>query len=567
MSKVNSKAISAAMAINVANAKAAQHMPIATPQAVASSSAANNHMSVIRLSVHQVRAYEGNPRTVDNDEALNIKESIRAAGLNQRLTITKRPNQDFHILSNGGRTRLTALQQLAQENPQKFEMQDFMLEPYISEERLLAAHMIENHVRSKNMVLWDTAVGFLNLKALLATELGRDPSSNEFEKRLKENGLTANSDQLQRYEFVCQRYAALNERCRAQLNFRGVKDVLQPALNLLQTFWVKHPEKNEIGFKDAYLNAVTLYVPPESKDTKFSAHDLQQHINRHFAQLLSYELGQMEQMLAVIKGDANIQITDLLLPALSLAQQENLTNVGEDIGSAQESSTGVGGNTTNARIAEQGLQHLAGVMTGGRQTGSTLRVAQSSELLPPRSASNNVVPGAASSAQQTDELPGLSELEVATESFQQAVMVLAQEAGVYSYMRFTATSLPYGFYLEVPEDDKQVGDQPDDIAVQAWWYLNCVSGVFLEIDGNPDCLPTESILRQSYSEYATGGRVELWQQIVNQQLGGAVQIDAASMLGVITGGYTFRELALEVLDALYVLNSYLLANQQQGEGA
>ncbi|MDI9334989.1 MAG: hypothetical protein QM533_11510 [Cytophagales bacterium] len=579
--KLRSDDMLKAMEINVANAVAAQSQVVATPQTVAVNSVASNHMSVIRLSVHQVKAFEGNPRTVDNEEAQNIEDSIRAAGLNQRLTVTKRPNDEFHILSNGGRTRLTALQKLAKEDPQKFAIQDFMLEPYVSEEKLLAAHMIENHVRSKNMVLWDTAVGFLKLRDLLVKELGRDASSSEFEKRLKENGLTANSDQLQRYEFVCQRYASLHEACRAQLNFRGIKDVLQPNLNLLQILWVKHPEKNVIGFKDAYQQAVALYMPPEADKSKFSAQDLQQHINRHFAQILGYDVGQMEQMLAMVKSDANIQLADLLTPA----SQDNYLDDGattalplpNESQTAQGASGGQYGVTTttqnqaratsatNEQIAQQGLEHLTNSFAGGRTGGSTLRVAQTSDLLPPRSA-------ASSSASEQDgaphpittDLPGLSEADAAQDSFQQAVMMLAQEAGVYNCIRFTETSLPYGFYLEVPADGRQIGDQPDDIAVQAWWFLNCVSGVLSEIDANPDCLPVDSLLRQSYSAYATGDDGTSWQQIVEQQLGGAMQTDALSMLGVITGGYALRELALRVVDAMFMLNSYHLAAQAQG---
>jgi hypothetical protein len=44
-----------------------------------------------------------------------------------------------------------------------------------------------------------------------------------------------------------------------------------------------------------------------------------------------------------------------------------------------------------------------------------------------------------------------------------------------------------------------------------------------------------------------------------------MQIDALSMIAVVTGAYALRELALRVLDALYVLNSYHIAAQGSGE--
>jgi hypothetical protein len=65
-----------------------------------------NGMAVIRLRVADVEPYEDNPRQTLNPQFDEIKDSIRARGLDQRLIVTKRPGVQRYILAKGGKTRL-----------------------------------------------------------------------------------------------------------------------------------------------------------------------------------------------------------------------------------------------------------------------------------------------------------------------------------------------------------------------------------------------------------------------------------------------------------------------------
>ena len=61
------------------------------------------------LTLDDIRVYEKNPRTGANPNYHSIKESIRDVGLKQPLIVTRRPGEDFYVLSHGGGTRLKEL--------------------------------------------------------------------------------------------------------------------------------------------------------------------------------------------------------------------------------------------------------------------------------------------------------------------------------------------------------------------------------------------------------------------------------------------------------------------------
>lgn len=572
--KVTAQQIKNAMLAQTEQAKQAQQRPQVTPQEVAINAVFNNQVSVIRLSVQVVRPFEGNPRTVDNEEANAIKESIRSSGLNQKLTVTRRPGQDFYILASGGRTRLHALQELASEDSARFEQQDFLLEPYESEEKLLAAHMIENHVRSKNMVLWDTAQGFMKLLEEHTRQIKYEPSASEFVKHLNELGLVANERQIQRYQFVCEHFAGLDEGCRAQLGTNAIRDLLQPSVNVLKTIWNKHPDHSDSTFKEAYLQAVALYLPPADEaqpvspaDTdeaanrfKFNPADLQRHINQHFAQLLGYELAHFEQMLDVVKADKKglITLDELIQPPPPLPTKDEDSN--SPGAAANQIPAPTGELSEQDRIAAEGLERLRQRLSQGG--GSSLKVAQTHELTPTRPGGQDFDGEANANSNAhlggtTQDLVGLTEEEAAREEFRSLVMELATEAGINKYVVWDVLT-PYQFYVEVPPSDQTIGNNADDVAVQCWWFLNSIANIFSELDLNPDCLNEQSRLRMAYCAYAQGEDETLWREVVANQLGGAVQTDAAFALDVMTGEFQLRTPAFRLIQSLFLINTYAI---------
>src|ERR1700751_4577138 len=54
-------------------------------------------VSTIRLKVTDVAVYERNPRQATHERIAELKESIRVNGIEQIVTVTRRPNQKQYV--------------------------------------------------------------------------------------------------------------------------------------------------------------------------------------------------------------------------------------------------------------------------------------------------------------------------------------------------------------------------------------------------------------------------------------------------------------------------------------
>jgi hypothetical protein len=70
------------------------------------------HDCQIELSVEDIHPYEHNPRRANNTKFNEIKASIRASGLRNPFTVTRRPGESHFVVEAGGNTRLLAIRQL-----------------------------------------------------------------------------------------------------------------------------------------------------------------------------------------------------------------------------------------------------------------------------------------------------------------------------------------------------------------------------------------------------------------------------------------------------------------------
>lgn len=67
------------------------------------------------VEVDEIDVYDHNPRQLANDRYEEIKASIRASGMEQTLTITRRPGAPRYMIAAGGNTRLQAVKALWRE--------------------------------------------------------------------------------------------------------------------------------------------------------------------------------------------------------------------------------------------------------------------------------------------------------------------------------------------------------------------------------------------------------------------------------------------------------------------
>lgn len=156
------------------------------------------------LTLKQVKPYDRNPRRERNPLFDDIKDSIRnQGGLNNPLTVTRRPGEEIYMVESGGNTRLQILYELFQETGQEtFNQIHVLYRPWKSETHVLTAHLIENEKRGE-MLFIDKALGIRELKELFEAEDHSEPYSiRKLADRLKTVGYSINLDLLSRMNYT-----------------------------------------------------------------------------------------------------------------------------------------------------------------------------------------------------------------------------------------------------------------------------------------------------------------------------------------------------------------------------
>lgn len=178
----------------------------------------------ITLDIFKIEVSRFNPRTSRAEDYDSHKESIKQAGLLQRLTVTKLPDVEYYEIYSGGNTRLTILKELyeeyqAQGEPDKaneIRYQQCTYTKYINNLDILVKHMAENEERS-NMTFIDKARAVFQIKAMYLEQEGLEKiSSRKLVEQINAIG-----------------WKKVNQQSVTELNFAYEKlnDVIPLALN------------------------------------------------------------------------------------------------------------------------------------------------------------------------------------------------------------------------------------------------------------------------------------------------------------------------------------------------
>jgi len=564
--------------------------------------------AIIRLKVADVGIYERNPRTVPNAKRQEILESILARGLDQQLTVTKRPGTDRYVLAKGGNTRLSILQELALTYPERFAQQDFNLVEYVAESDVLIGHMVENLSRS-DMSFWDTAHSFLELRGMRSQELGRDLSASSFAKDLHSRGLKLDRNLLQEYEFLVSRLSPLgaaghnlgrNDILRTlRPQFTAIDDVrsklqitVQPDLNRAYAQWVT--EFAQIASDPHEFNDPDEDSSGSDEEQAEGAHPqriaaspapaLESHIHACAAQWLGLEPAELAILLQAVMSDRSIS-GEALLAALSepvTTGETGTGQVGDSTPFLATSSGETGGSgetdTDDRDVWTRHNNPMPGPETAdrpisipGRQANvpdALKGITTAPEHLLTRGGGPGQTPSTSTSTSPSTEtgqqggqaqLPGTSSLEHARAALSDALMGMADFASVGACV-VGCDQLPYGFYVETPA--VPVGASPNDFAVQTWWFLATISGQlspqwFVAV---PDSGPTGFMARAN-DEVG-------WIEFVRTHLGGEFQDHGFYVLELLSDtSNPVADYARDVLKALAAVRQMALdAAQVSAQG-
>ena len=515
-------------------------------------------ISVIRLKVKDVAFFEKNPRLQVNPLYEEIRNSIEERDLDQPLQVTKRPGDSFYTLAKGGKTRLLALQELAQGNPTKWESHDFLEVPYVSEAELLTAHLVENLQRS-DMTFWDTAVGIVSMRDALAQEAGRVPSQRDFASALKSRGLEIAQTTLIDYIFAVAHFEGLGEM-KQQLVRDHVRITLRPGHSALAAVWTLHAGRTEDEFDRQYQEWVSNYP------LTHGAYDpgvLQTHVHGLAGQTLGYSDASLSAMLQALKVRPQSTLPELLAPPLS-TNEDQQAETADDGESPSPPDLSNAPSPTDSE-GDAGLQNLTQTLSSRPGAGrDTLRVASGLVPNPPK---NTQAPGEEETFPQGHspsqfDLTGMGELDVAFESLQAALEQFADVAGIGPLVQ--SSGLRYRFYVELPEPGV-IGTGKEDLAVQAWWFLANLSGQLLIEEGVLELTEGAHLALPDTGEQGyrfAASNEDVWPTAVVERLGGVTLLEFTLAHDVLTDpSHPLRDAAFSLLSAC---REYAVASKESG---
>lgn len=142
----------------------------------------------VRVTIDQLVPYAENPRTTQNPNYDDIKESIRNRGLDHAPNITRKNSADPYMIKDGGNTRLAILKELWEETSDtRFYTLDCMFHPWTNDLDILVGHMVENEARG-SMLFIERAIAANNIKQKIEAEENTSLSVRELSKRITELG-------------------------------------------------------------------------------------------------------------------------------------------------------------------------------------------------------------------------------------------------------------------------------------------------------------------------------------------------------------------------------------------
>lgn len=416
------------------------------------------------------------------------------------------------MLARGGKTRLKALQELAQEDPQKWGKLDFHEVPWVSESEILAAHLVENTGREA-MCFWDLAVGIATLRDQIAKEQGKPVSSRALPEMLAARGLEVGKKIVWAADFALEYLGALGS-WKPELGIKHIETIIRPRFTSLQDLWLLMWPGDDDGFKSLIDQAVAECVARQPEystealvnaavSTVATAMDV--HSEGMYQALHSHQassIRSLDEFRAIAKQPLD-QTGNGALPSMQNSVEDDPLpwDSGTENGTSTRIQTGIGhqpasvdGPTPKPVLSDAARQNLNRLMGSGSARATDVpgipgvSIARGLTPRAPKSSGDGGADGSVHGGPLTQAELALLEKEgdkgLARKILWSELMDFGDVAGIAHLIHESVSPhMPYGFYVELPEPG-HLGASTEDIAVQAWWFLAAVSS-----QGNGHVLP------------------------------------------------------------------------------
>ena len=291
---------------NVSNIRARLQMPAAS---ASSNPALDQPAEVVEpvpklLTLDQLRPYDRNPRHTPNAKYAELKASIRALGLIQQLTVTRRPSDPagLYMVEGGGNTRLAILRELyADTGELRFYRLHVLVVPWVSEIHIYAKHLAENEEEHRAPLLMiDKAMALVELRELIEADTKQALSQRAFIERLNGLGLEPISRrQYDRLEYIRTLVDHLPLALRAGDGLGGREiDALQALEKLTREVLAEEDKERKTDFEGIWSAALREY----DDEWGFDLPNFEATLTVRLAAALGVHVGDYEAMLESVQS-------------------------------------------------------------------------------------------------------------------------------------------------------------------------------------------------------------------------------------------------------------------------
>lgn len=257
------------------------------------------------LALREVKPYDRNPRRERNPLFDEIKDSVRAQkGLNNPLTVTRRPGEEIYMVESGGNTRLQILNELFKETGDEvFNQLHVLYRPWQSETHVLAAHLIENDKRG-DMLFIDKALAIRELKTLFETETGEQYSIRRLMDRLRDEGYAIDPNLLSRMNYAIDVLLPLiPEALRAGIGRPQIARI-RKIEKAFHHYWTQISNQDASVFDELFQDCLVENNRPE-----WDADALRQTLEERITELLDIPIRAMRLDIDALLRGREIEIT------------------------------------------------------------------------------------------------------------------------------------------------------------------------------------------------------------------------------------------------------------------
>ena len=234
------------------------------PSATIPTPSHQNTAATLQLPVSDIRAYDRNPRSAENPEYERIKASIRAQGMDQPLSVTRRPGETAYMIYAGGNTRLRILQELyEQTGEERYRDVTCIYHPWTQETDVLVAHLRENDLRG-DLTFLDKASAVSEVKRLLEEEQGEGGVSQaRLTEALRDRGYALSQGLVSHMAYAVERLLPLLPAALRGGMGRPQVERIRQLERATRALWLDRVVDTQDEFDQAFAALCRRYDSPE----------------------------------------------------------------------------------------------------------------------------------------------------------------------------------------------------------------------------------------------------------------------------------------------------------------